>query len=81
LGSALETIELWLADALRGELARFGGLCLQFLTWLAGVNRQAFDALLDPLVLWLVFVSLLTLRVLVSRPARIHARRPNRGVR
>lgn len=81
MGSALETIGLWLAGALGGELARLDDLSLGLLSWLVDVNRQAFAALLDPLVLWLVLLSLLTLRVLVDRPARIHARRPIRGVR
>jgi hypothetical protein len=81
LESALETIGLWLAGALRDELARAGGFCLQLLTWLAGVNRQAFEALSNPLAVWLVLLSLLTLRALVSRPPSVHVRRPNRGVR
>jgi hypothetical protein len=79
--SALETIGLWLAGGLRDELARLGDLCLGLLSWLLDVNRQALDALPNPLVLWLVLLSFLTLRVLANRPVRIHARRPIRGVR
>jgi hypothetical protein len=81
LSSALETIGLWLAGVLRDELARFGELCLRPLSWLVDVNREVLDPLLDPLVLWLVLLSLLTLRVLVTRPARLRARRPIGGVR
>ncbi len=76
-----EAIGLWLVGALRGELARLGDLGLGLLSWLVDVNRQALGSLLDPLVIWLVLLSLLTLRVLTNRPARIHARRPIRGVR
>ena len=81
MGSALETIGLWLADLLRGEVARLGELCLRYLTWLLGLNRELFDALFHPLVLWLVLLSLLTLRVLVIRPPRLRTRRPIGGAR
>jgi hypothetical protein len=81
LGAALETIGLWLADALRGELARLGELCLGQLSWLVGLNRHALEALANPLVLWLVLLSILTLRALVARPARLRAHPPIGGAR
>jgi hypothetical protein len=81
LSSVLETIGLWLAGALRDELARLGDLGLGLLSWLVDVNRQALGSLFDPLTIWLVLLSLLTLRVLTNRPARMHTRRPIRGVR
>ncbi len=81
MSSAFETIGLWLAGVLRDELARLGDLGLGLLSWLIDVNRQALGALFDPLVLWLVLLSFLTLRVLVNRPTHTHARRPIRGVR
>lgn len=81
MSSALETIGLWLVGVLRGELARLDDLGLGLLSWVEDVNRQAFGALFDPLVIWLVLLSLLMLRVMVNRPARIHMRRPLRGVR
>jgi hypothetical protein len=81
LGSALETVGLWLADLLRGELARLGELGLRYLTWLLGLNRELLGALSDPLVLWLVLLSLLTLRVLFTRPPRLRTRRPIGGAR
>lgn len=81
MSSVLETIGLWLAGALGGELARLGNLGLRIPTSLVGVNRQVRDRLLDSLVLWPVLLSLLTLRVLANRPERIHTRRPIRGVR
>ncbi|MGC9974900.1 MAG: hypothetical protein ABSC36_05890 [Gaiellaceae bacterium] len=81
MSSALETIGLWLAEVLRGELARLGGLCLRYLSWLLGLDRQLFDVLFDPLVIWLVLLSLLTVRVLVTRPARLRTRRPIGGAR
>ena len=77
----LETIGLWLADALRGELAHLGELCLGQLSWLVSLNRQALDALADPLVLWLAALSILTVRALASRPAHLRAQRPIGGVR
>lgn len=79
--SVLETIGLWLVGALGGEFACLGSLGLRIPTWLVGANRQVLDQLLDPLVLWLVLLSLLTLHVLANRPERIHTRRPIRGVR
>ena len=81
MSSVLETIGRWLAGALGGELARLGDVGLRLLTWLVDVNRQVLDPLLNPLVLWLVLLSLMMLRVLANRPVRIHARRPIRGVR
>jgi hypothetical protein len=81
LSSVLETIGLWLVGALKSELARLGDLGLGLLSWLVDVDRQALGALANPLVLWLVLLSLLMLRVLVNRPLRIHTRRPIRGVR
>lgn len=81
MGSTLETVGLWLAEVLRGELARLGGLCLRYLSWLLGLNRQLFDSLSSPLVIWLVLLSLMTARVLVTRPARLRTRRPIGGAR
>ena len=65
MSSVLETIGLWLVGALRAELARLGDLGLGLLSRLEDVDRQALDALANPLVLWLVLLSLLMLRVLV----------------
>ena len=81
MGSALETVGLWLADLLRGELARLAELGLRYLSWLPGLNRELIGALSDPLVLWLVLLSLLTLRVLFTRPPRLRTRRPIGGAR
>ncbi|MGA9761085.1 MAG: hypothetical protein WBQ14_01500 [Gaiellaceae bacterium] len=81
MGSALETVGLWLVDVLRGEVARVGELGLRYLTWLYGLDRELFSALFDPLVLWLVLLSLLTVRVLVTRPPRLRTRRPIGGAR
>jgi hypothetical protein len=77
----LEAIGLWLADALRGELACFGELCLGQLSWLVSLNRHALDTLADPLVLWLAALSILTVRALAGRPARLRAQRSIGGVR
>lgn len=81
MASGLETIGLWLADALRGELARLGELCLGRLSWLVSLNRHALETLANPLVLWLLLLSILTLRALVARPARLRAHPPIGGAR
>lgn len=81
MSSTLETVGLWLAEVLRDELARLGGLDLGYLSWLLGLNRQLVGVLFDPLIIWLVLLSLLIARVLVIRPLRLRTRRPFGGAR
>lgn len=81
MSSALETVGLWLVDVLRGEVARAGEFFWRYLGWLYGLDRELLSALFDPLVLWLVLLSLLTVRVLVTRPPRLRTRRPIGGAR